>query len=97
MEWTGLLDLLTSLGQEKRPKVLTYGALMSVPGAGVVTALAFRHTIDDPTRFQSAQTAGAYLDLTPRRKQAGEQAGEIDYNGRVSKWGDRLLRNYAAV
>ncbi len=28
--------------------------LMSVPGVGVVTALAFRHTIDDPTRFRSA-------------------------------------------
>ena len=64
--------------------------LMSVPGVGVVTALAFRHTIDDPTRFRSAQTVGAYLGLTPRRKQSGEQ----DYNGRISKWGDRLLRTY---
>jgi transposase len=60
--------------------------LMSVPGVGVVTALAFRHTIDDPARFRSAQTVGAYLGLTPRRKQSGEQ----DYNGRISKWGDRL-------
>jgi transposase len=33
---------------------------------------------------------GAYLGLTPRRKQSGEQ----DYNGRISKWGDRLLRTY---
>ena len=55
-----------------------------------MTALAFRHTIDDPTRFRSAQTVGAYLGLTPRRKQSGEQ----DYNGRISKWGDRLLRTY---
>jgi transposase len=60
--------------------------LMSVPGGGVVTALAFRH----PARFRSAQTVGAYLGLTPRRKQSGEQ----DYNGRISKWGDRLLRTY---
>jgi transposase len=64
--------------------------LMSVPGVGVVTAIAFRHTIDDPTRFRSAQSVGAYLGLTPRRKQSGEQ----DYNGRISKWGDRLLRTY---
>ena len=64
--------------------------LMSVPGVGVVTALAFRHTIDDPTRFRSAQTVGAYLGLTPRRK----QSGEMDFNGRISKWGDRLLRTY---
>jgi len=64
--------------------------LMSVPGAGVVTALSFRRTIDDPTRFRSAQTVGAYLGLTPRRKQSGEE----DYNGRVAKLGDRLLRTY---
>lgn len=64
--------------------------LMSVPGVGVVTALTFRHTIDDPTRFRSAQTVGAYLGLTPRRK----QSGEMDFNGHISKWGDRLLRTY---
>ena len=64
--------------------------LMSVPGVGVVTALPFRHTIDDPTRFRSPQMVGAYLGLTPRRK----QSGELDRNGRISKWGDRLLRTY---
>lgn len=64
--------------------------LMTVPGIGVVTALTFRHTIDDPSRFRSAATVGAYLGLTPRRK----QSGETDINGRVSRWGDRLLRTY---
>jgi transposase len=29
--------------------------LMSVPGVGVVTAMTFRHTIDDPARFGSAR------------------------------------------
>lgn len=64
--------------------------LMSVPGVGVITAMTFRHTIDDPARFRSAQTVGAYLGLTPRRR----QSGELDFNGRISKWGDRLLRTY---
>ncbi|WP_296895990.1 IS110 family transposase [Thiohalocapsa sp.] len=64
--------------------------LMTVPGIGVVTALTFRHTIDDPSRFKSAATVGAYLGLTPRRK----QSGETDTSGRVSRWGDRLLRTY---
>ena len=63
---------------------------MIVPGIGVVTALTYRHTIDEPSRFQSAQTVGAYLGLTPRRK----QSGELDLTGRLSKWGDRLLRSY---
>lgn len=64
--------------------------LMTVPGVGVVTALTYRHTIDDPSRFSSASDVGAYLGLTPRRK----QSGETDINGRVSRWGDRLLRTY---
>jgi len=64
--------------------------LMTVPGIGVVTALAFRHTIDVPSRFRSAHTVGAYLGLTPRRK----QSGELDLTGKISKWGDRLLRTY---
>ena len=46
--------------------------LMTVPGVGVVTALTFRHTIDDPARFSSAANVGAYLGLTHRRKQSGE-------------------------
>ncbi len=64
--------------------------LMTVPGIGVITALSYRHTIDDPSRFRTAATVGAYLGLTPRRR----QSGETDTNGRVSRWGDRLLRTY---
>lgn len=64
--------------------------LMTVPGVGVVTALTFRHTIDDPSRFKAATQVGAYLGLTPRRRQSGES----DLNGHVSRWGDRLLRTY---
>jgi transposase len=63
---------------------------MTVPGVGVVTAFTFRHTIDDPSRFRSASTVGAYLGLTPRR----HQSGETDTNGKISRWGDRLLRTY---
>jgi transposase len=63
---------------------------MTVPGVGVITALTFRHTIDDPSRFRSASKVGAYVGLTPRRN----QSGEVDLNGRISRWGDRLLRTY---
>lgn len=64
--------------------------LMSVPGVGMVAALTFRHTIDDPSRFRTADRVSAYLELTQRRR----QSGEIDVNARVSRWGDRLLRTY---
>jgi transposase len=68
----------------------TVRRLMTVPGVGPVTALAFASTVDDPTRFKRSSDVGAYLGLTPRR----HQSGEIDHNGRISKRGDRLTRYY---
>jgi len=64
--------------------------LMTVPGVGPATALAFRSTIDDPNRFKRSSDVGAYLGLTPRRY----QSGELDRMGRISKRGDRLTRLY---
>jgi transposase len=63
--------------------------LMSVPGIGPVTALAFAATIDDPTRFAKSRAVGAYLGLTTRRF----QSGEMDRSGRISKMGDAMLRS----
>ncbi len=68
----------------------TIRRLMTVPGVGPVTALAFASTVDDPKRFKSACDVGAYLGLTPRRY----QSGELDRTGRISKRGDRLTRYY---
>ena len=63
---------------------------MTVPGVGPVTALAFMAAIDDPTRFKRSRSVGAYLGLTPRR----HASGEVDWNGRISKCGDTLVRTY---
>jgi transposase len=41
--------------------------LMSVPGVGPITALAFRATIDRPERFRRSRNVGAHLGLTPGR------------------------------
>src|SRR3546814_587146 len=65
----------------------TVRRFMTVPGIGSITALAYRHAIDDPGRFKSAQTVGAYLGMTPRRY----QSGNIAVQDRVSKWGDREI------
>ena len=86
----GELDELDRRVRQLAKEDDTTRRLMTVPGIGVVTALTFRHTIDDPSRFTNAATVGAYLGLTPRRK----QSGETDTNGRLSRWGDRLLRTY---
>jgi len=62
--------------------------LMTVPGVGPVTALAFASAIDDPSRFAKSRAVGAYVGLTTRRF----QSGEMDYSGRISKHGDAMVR-----
>jgi transposase len=62
--------------------------LMSAPGVGPITALAFRATIDRPERFGSSRAVGPHLGLTPARY----QSGETDIQGRISRCGDELAR-----
>ena len=62
--------------------------LMTIPGVGRLTALAFAAAIDDPDRFRRSRDVGAYLGLVPRHY----QSGEIDYTGSISKCGDARLR-----
>src|SRR3984957_11608791 len=62
--------------------------LMTIPGVGRLTALAFVAAIDDPERFKRSRDVGAYLGLVPRRY----QSGEVDYTGSISKCGDRRVR-----
>jgi transposase len=64
--------------------------LMTIPGVGVLTALAFVTAIDDPTKFAKSRSVGAYFGLTPRCY----QSGEIDQNRGISKCGDSLVRTY---
>lgn len=61
---------------------------MTIPGVGPVTALAFKATIDDPTRFRRSNDVGAHLGLTPRQY----QSGETDVRGRISRSGDAFTR-----
>ena len=50
---------------------------MTTPGIGPVTALCFKATIDDPTRFKRSRSVGAYVGLTSRR----HASGEVDWSG----------------
>jgi len=59
--------------------------LMSIPGVGALTSLAFVTAIEDPARFPKSCNVGAFFGLTPKRYQSGEK----DTNGRISKWGDQ--------
>jgi transposase len=64
--------------------------LMTIPGVGPLTALAFVSTVDDPRRFTRSRNVGAYFGLTPRRY----QSGELDSSRGISKCGDSLMRAY---
>lgn len=63
--------------------------LMSVPGVGPVTSLAFRTAVEDPTRFGKSSLLGAHFGLTPRKY----ASGQTDRNGGISKCGDRMVRS----
>ena len=57
---------------------------------GPTTALCFLATIDDPTYFKRSRSVGAYAGLTTRLY----ASGEMDWTGRISKCGDKMLRSY---
>jgi transposase len=62
--------------------------LMTMPGVGPVVALNYRVAIDIPNRFAKSRTVGAHIGLTPTRY----QSGEVDWTGRISKFGDPMAR-----
>ena len=62
--------------------------LMSIPGVGAITATSFATAIEDPDNFKKSRSVGAWLGLTTRRY----QSGEVDYDGHISRRGDRHLR-----
>ncbi len=63
--------------------------LMTAPGVGYVTALTFKSSVDDPTRFKRSRTVAAHFGLTPRRF----QSGELDFDGHISRCGDAAVRS----
>ncbi len=63
--------------------------LMTAPGVGPVVALTFRTCVDNPARFSRSRCVGAHYGLTPRLRQSGETARV----GRVSRWGDAMMRS----
>lgn len=64
--------------------------LMTIPGVGPLTSLAFKTYVDRPERFQHSRAVGAAIGLTPRKY----ASGEIDFTGRITKCGDPFLRSH---
>ncbi len=62
--------------------------LLSQPGVGPITALAFVLTIGDVRRFPRGKQVASYLGLIPRERSSG---GKQKMGG-ISKQGSRLMR-----
>ncbi len=67
--------------------------LMTIPGVGQLTALAFAAAVDDPERFGRSRDIGACFGLVPRRY----QSGELDDAGREFPARKRDCRRSAPV
>ena len=79
------LDLGVAEEARRRPEVVR---LMSHPGVGPVTALAFVLTIGDPTRFATGKQVASYLGLIP----AEHSSGGFQRLGHITKQGNALMR-----
>lgn len=88
---TAVLSAVAAIDADIKKMARVSGAcrrLMTIPGVGQLTALAFTAAVDDPDRFRRSRDIGPYLGLVPRRY----QSGEVDYTGSISKCGDRRMR-----
>jgi len=62
--------------------------LRQIHGVGPITSLCYVLTLEDPARFKSGRSVGAYLGLRPRQRDSGDRAPQL----RITKRGDAMLR-----
>ena len=82
---SALEEEIRELAAREYPEV---ALLMQVPGVGLITALTFILTLEDPRRFESSRIVGAYLGLVPGRRQSGAR----DEKKGITRQGDSALR-----
>jgi transposase len=85
-EQIGKLDGAVQQAAAKHPQARL---LMTQPGVGPNTALAFVLTLGDVTRFPRGKQVASYLGLIPRE----ESSGGRQKLGAITKQGNRLLRS----
>ena len=82
------VETLTAAVQHEADKRPETQLLMTHPGVGPVTALAFVLVIGHPERFQSGKQIGSYIGLIPQE----DSSGEGRRLGHISKQASSLLR-----
>ena len=85
-EQIGKLDGAVQQAAEEHPQAKL---LMTQPGVGPNTALAFALTIGDASRFSRSKKVASYLGLIPRE----ESSGGRQKLGAITKQGNRLVRS----
>jgi transposase len=80
------LDVAVQTAAEENPQARL---LMTQPGVGPNTALAYVLTIGDVNRFHRGKQVASYLGLIPRE----ESSGGRQKLGAISKQGNRMLRS----
>jgi len=78
-------EKLEALARSTYPETLL---LRQVCGVGLLTALAFVLTLEDPLRFARSRTVGSFVGLTVRKRQSGTRDPAL----RITKAGDQYLR-----
>src|SRR6201997_3105726 len=82
------IEELTVAGEREANKRPEVQRLMTHPGVGPLTALAYVLIIGTPTRFQCGKQIGSYIGMIPsENSSAGKQR-----LGHISKQGNSLLR-----
>jgi transposase len=84
-EQIGKLDQAAQQAAEKHEPARL---LMTHPGVGPITSLAFAVTIGDATRFKRGKQVASYLGLIPREYSSGGKQNL----GSISKQGNRFVR-----
>ncbi len=79
------LDQAAQQAAEQDPQA---GLLLTQPGVGPITALAFVLTIGDVSRFPRGKQVASYLGLIPRERSSGGH----QRLGAISKQGNRFVR-----
>jgi transposase len=94
-----LLDGIESLGMRirqydqqieelSRSRYPEIALLIQVNGVGILTAITFILTLEDPRRFRKSRDAGCYVGLQPGRRNSGQSEPQLH----ITREGDSYLR-----
>jgi transposase len=77
-----------ALEEVARTRYPATAQLRQIAGVGLLTALCYVLTLEDPRRFRVSRAVGAYVGLCPRQDDSGGRHPQL----RITKHGDAMLR-----